>query len=155
MMQRVKKYLLLLTCVAALFGCDIPTPDPTPADKPVQLESCWHLVKYYGVAVDADIFIDFGEDGKFVIYQRTEELTYTVFNGTYTADKENGVVSGVYDDGTPWLCDYNYVVDTENKLLTMTNVDNSSEVSVYESSEVPTSATLSSRAASAYDVKPL
>ena len=122
-------------------------------EKANELVNCWHLVTLYGAAVDADIYIDFANEGKFVIYQRTESLEYTVFNGTYTIDEENSVVSGVYDDGTKWLCDYSYVV--EDKTLTLTNVDNPSEVAVYEESEVPASATVKSRSASVNDVKPL
>ena len=122
-------------------------------EKAHELVNCWHLVTLYGAEVDVDIYIDFDKEGKFVIYQRTESLEYTVFNGTYTIDEENSIVSGVYDDGTSWLCDYNYVV--EDKILTLTNVDNASEVAVYEESEVPASATVKTRSASVSDVKPL
>ena len=113
------------------------------------------MVTLYGAEVDADIYIDFGKDCKFVVYQRTESLEYTVFKGTYTMDEENSIVTGVYDDGTAWLCDYNYVVDDVQKTLTLTNVANSSEVAVYEESEVPASAIAATRSASVYDVKPL
>jgi hypothetical protein len=90
-----------------------------------------------------------------VIYQRTEGLAYTVFNGTYTVDTENSVVSGVYDDGTTWLTSYNYVVNKEDKTLTLTSTENPSEVAVYEESEVPASATVKTRSALVSDVKPL
>jgi hypothetical protein len=80
-------------------------------------------------------------------------LEFAVFNGTYTIDEENSIDSGVYDDGTSWLCDYNFVV--EDKTLTLTNVGNVSEVAVYEESEVSASATVKTRSASVSDVKPL
>ena len=166
MIRKMKKYLLQLTCVAALLGgmtaCDGFTVNIGNGngnggneEVAVELASCWHLVNLYGADVEVDIYIDFGKDGKFAIYQRTEELTYTVFNGTYTVDVESAVISGVYDDGTPWLCDYNYVVDKEAATLTLTNVANPSEVAVYEHSKVPASATTQSRCASVNDVKPL
>lgn len=177
MIANVKKYLLQLLCVVALLGCMTACNEFTinwengngnstengndnggnsgNDENAVELAGCWHLVSLYGSEVDVDIYIDFGKDGKFVIYQRIEELAYTTFKGTYTVDAENSVVSGVYDDGEAWLSDYNYVVDKENKTLTLTNVDNPAEVAVYEASKVPASATTKSRSASTSDVKPL
>ena len=177
MIANVKKYLLQLLCVVALLGCMTACNEFTinwengngnstengddnggnsgNDENAVELAGCWHLVTLYGAEVDVDIYIDFGKDNKFVIYQRTEELAYTTFKGTYTVDAENSVVSGVYDDGEAWLSDYNYVVDKENKTLTLTNVDNPAEVAVYEASKVPASATTKSRSASISDVKPL
>ena len=182
MIANVKKYLLHLLCVVALLGgmtacegCTINwgggngtgtgtgtgnengngngNGNGNSEEKAHELVNCWHLVKLNGAEVDVDIYIDFDNDGKFAIYQRTESLEYTVFNGTYTMDEENAIVSGVYNDGTAWLCDYSYVV--EGKTLTLTNVDNSAEVAVYEESEVPASATANTRSASVSDVKPL
>ena len=124
-------------------------------ENTVEFAGCWHLVSLYGAEVDVDIYIDFDNDGKFVIYQRTDNLAYTVFDGTYTVDTENSVISGVYSDGTTWLTSYNYVVDKENKTLTLTSVKNPSEVAVYEASEAPSSATVKSRCALISDVKPL
>ncbi len=184
MIQKVKNYVLHLTCLLALLGgmtaCegfevnwgngneDEPgtetpgngnesgTETPGNGNENVhELVNCWHLIKYCGADADAEIYIDFAKDGKFVIYQRTDALEFTVFNGTYTIDEENAVISGVYDDGTAWLCDYNYVVDKEAKTLTLTSVKNSSEVAVYEESKVPASATVKTRCASVSDVKPL
>lgn len=163
MIRKIKEYVLRLTCVLALLGgmtaCDGFNinfgPGGNDEDDEICLTRCWHLKSFCGVSVDADIYIDLEEDGTFAIYQRTEELTYTVFNGTYVADEENSVLSGVYSDGTSWLSSYNYVVDIEAKELVLTNTSNSSEVSVYESSKVPASATIKSRCASVNDVKPL
>ena len=185
MIEKVKKFVLHLLCALVLLGgmtaCEglevnwdngngtsngnetgNETGNGNGADngngdveEVAPLIGCWHLVSLYGANVDADIYIDFGKDGKFVIYQRTEELTFTIFNGTYIVDEENSVVSGVYDDGTQWLSSYNYVVDEEIKTLTLTSVENPLEVAVYEMSEVPTSATTKTRGASVRDVKPL
>lgn len=158
MIQKMKKHLLQLVGMLALLvgvtGCE-GWEINGPKEEPVVLASCWHLVSIYGSDVDADIYIDFGKDGKFAIYQRTVELTYTVFNGTYAVDEVTSVISGVYDDGTPWLSNYSYVLDKQAKTLTLTSVENPSEVAVYELSKVPASAVSDTRSASANDVKPL
>ncbi len=172
MIANVKKYLLHLLCVVALLGgmtaCEgfninwgdgngtgTGTGTGNSEEKAHELVNCWHLVVLNGAEVDVDIYIDFDNDGKFAIYQRTESLEFTVFNGTYTMDEENAIVSGVYNDGTSWLTSYNYVVNKENKTLTLTSTENPSEVAVYEESEVPASATANTRSASVDDVKPL
>ena len=173
MIQRIKNYVLHLACVLALLGgmtaCDGfeinwgggngngngSGNGNGGTEEVIELAGCWHLVNLNATDVDVDIYIDFGKDGKFAIYQRTETLEFTVFNGTYTNDEENAVISGVYDDGTEWLCDYNYVVDKEAKTLSLTNVENVSEVAVYEWATLPASATVQSRCASVNDVKPL
>ena len=185
MIRNVKKYLLHSICMLALLGgmtaCDGFTIDWGNSDiggngngnengnengngngnengedeKSHELVNCWHLVKYCGAEADAEIYVDFGKEGKFAIYQRTESLEFVVFNGTYTIDEENSVVSGVYDDGASWLCDYKYIVDEKAKTLTLTNAGNALEVSVYEESEVPASAVVNTRSASVSDVKPL
>ena len=158
MIQKMKKHLLQLVGMLALLvgvtGCE-GWEINGPKEEPVVLARCWHLVSIYGANVDADIYIDFGKDGKFAIYQRTVELTYTVFNGTYTNDEASSVISGVYDDGTAWLSSYSYVLDKQAKTLTLTSVENPSEVAVYELSKVPASATTETRSASVNDVKPL
>lgn len=176
MIRKIKKYVLHLTCVLALLGgmtacegftihwgngngnepgTENPGNGNDGKEDVVELAGCWHLVSLYGADVDADIYINLGKDGKFAIYQRTEALEFTVFNGTYTNDEESAVISGVYDDGTKWLCDYNYVVDTEAKSLTLTSVETPSEVSVYEWATLPASATTKTRSALVNDVKPL
>ena len=161
MIQKMKKHLLQLVGMLALLvgvtsceGWEIIGGGGSQ-ETPVELTRCWHMVSFCDAPADVDIYIDFGKDGNFAIYQRSKELSYTVFNGTYTNDEENSVIAGVYDDGTPWLSSYYYVVDKEAKSLTLTSVETPSEVAVYELAEVPASATLSSRSASVNDVKPL
>ena len=108
MIQKIKKHLLYLLCVAALLGgmtacdglnvnCGNGTGTGTGSgnengnenggenggdENTHELVNCWHLVALYGAEVDVDIYIDFGKDGKFAIYQRTESLEFTVLNGT-------------------------------------------------------------------------
>ena len=128
-------------------------------DKPVQVDvtltRCWRLFSFCGVPTEVDILIDFAKDGKFTIYQRSEELTYTVFNGTYTTDEENKRLSGVYSDGVKWATDYIYDVNTEVKELTLESVNNPSEVAIYEIADAPVTKAVNLQNATPNDVKPL
>ncbi len=167
MMKNMKRYLMHLACavfaLVAMTSCEgfeVNWGNGGNGDNgedvvSVELARCWHLVSFCGVEAEADIYIDLGKDGKFAIYQRTEELEYTVFNGTYTADEENSLLQGVYSDGEAWASSYHYTVDKEAKTLTLESVERPSEVSIYELSKVPASATANTRSASASDVKPL
>ena len=167
MMKNMKRYLMHLMCavfaLVAMTSCDgfeVNWGNGDNGDNEedvvsVELARCWHLVSFCGVEAEADIYIDLGKDGKFAIYQRTEELEYTVFNGTYTADEENSLLQGVYSDGEAWASSYHYTVDKEAKTLTLESVERPSEVSIYELSKVPASATANTRSASTNDVKPL
>lgn len=170
MMKNMKRYLMHLACavfaLVAMTSCEgfeINWGNGGNGDNvedvedvvSVELARCWHLVSFCGVEAEADIYIDLGKDGKFAIYQRTEELEYTVFNGTYTADEENSLLQGVYSDGEAWASSYHYIVDKEAKTLTLESVERPSEVSIYELSKVPASATANTRSASVNDVKPL
>ena len=167
MMKNMKRYLMHLACavfaLVAMTSCEgfeINWGNGGNGNNgedvvSVELARCWHLVSFCGVEAEADIYIDLGKDGKFAIYQRTEELEYTVFNGTYTANEEESLLSGVYSDGEAWANSYHYAVDKEAKTLTLESVERPSEVSIYELSEVPASATANTRSASVSDVKPL
>lgn len=160
MIQKMKKYLLHLMCVVAMLlgmtGCEGPNIGSGSGDEDViELRRCWALKSFCGVEADADICINFAKDGKFTIYQRTEELEYTVFDGTYTVDEENSLISGIYSDGSSWVSSYHYTVDVEARELLLESVENPTEVAVYEPATVPTSALLNTRSASVADVKPL
>ena len=167
MMKNMKKYLMHLMCavfaLVAMTSCEGFEVNWGNGGNggngedvvSVELARCWHLVSFCGVEAEADIYINLGKDGKFAIYQRTEELEYTVFNGTYTANEEESLLSGVYSDGEAWASSYHYIVDKEAKTLTLESVERPSEVAVYELSEVPASATANTRSASVNDVKPL
>lgn len=164
MMKNMKRYLMHLMCamfaLVAMTSCEgfeINWGNGGNDEDVVSVElaRCWHLVSFCGVEAETDIYIDLGKDGKFAIYQRTEELEYTVFNGTYTADEENSLLQGVYSDGEAWASSYHYTVDKEAKMLTLESVERPSEVSIYELSKVPASATANTKCASVSDVKPL
>lgn len=167
MMKKMKKLLLHLACALVLLvgatGCEGLEinwgsgngDDNKTEEVGIVLTRCWHLKSFCGMPAEMDIYIDFAKDGNFTIYQRTDKLTYTKFDGTYTVDEANSLLGGVYSDGTSWTSSYLYTLDKEAEELVLESVATPAEVSVYEPSNVPTSATLKTRNASVSDVKPL
>lgn len=161
MIQRVKKSLLHLVGAIAILatmtacGIRIEQPNNGPKEEDIRLTRCWRLDTFCKAPADVDVYIDLDKEGNFTICQRTEELTYTVFNGYYTVDEENSVLSGIYSDGTPWTDDYAYVLDKEKRSLTLTGVTRTSEVSVYKPAEMPDMSIYTTSRAAENDVKPL
>lgn len=181
MIQKMRKHLLHLACVVVLaigaVGCEginISFGNGGNDDNnsgnngnnnngnnngntqvDVSLTRCWRLVSFCDAPADVDILIDFTKDGKFTIYQRTDELTYTEFTGTYTTDEENSLLSGVYSDGVKWATDYIYTVDATAEELTLESVNNPAEVAIYKPADAPVTKSITVRVASAEDVKPL
>lgn len=155
-MNKMKKYLLcilgMLSALVSITSCQ----EANEIEK-LYLTRCWQLSSVYGAAADVNLFVDFDEDGKFVICQLTDGYTYAVFKGTYTTtvDGDKSVLSGVYDDGTPWVCDYTYVVDSTRRELILESVDSPSVTSVYVPAEMPDYTTRGVGFASANIVKPL
>lgn len=113
----------------------------------------WKLTSYCDNSVDVDLYIQFKPNNTFVILQRSGSPEYVQYGGVYTEDEETQTLSGKYNDGTKWICDYSYEV-TENKELILTSLTENREVSVYKSANMPT--VISSRSANSTSiVKPL
>lgn len=113
----------------------------------------WCIKSFCGSSVAADLYIKFNTNATFTILQRTEMNGYRQYTGTYTLDKENSVLSGVYSDGERWGSSYKYSFDDEIN-LTLESVTNSSEVSVYVPTRMP-NVTLVQSLSCVGDVKPL
>lgn len=154
MMSRVKKHLLCLFGIVAvlvgMIGCKSDS-----GGEVSQLCRCWKLSTFCNIPADVDIYINFGNDGKFMIYQRTENFSYSVFEGEYFVDNATSTMSGVYSDGVPWASSYRYVLDTAKHQLVLESVENPDEVAVYVQAEMPQIDTRSISLASVSGVKPL
>ncbi len=82
---------------------------------------------------EIDVYLSFGVDGTFAIYQKTGGLRYVRFTGTWTQDSD--ILSGAYADGGKWACDYK--VSLSDGTLTLSSESTPSEISVYKRTEIP------------------
>lgn len=164
MIRKIRTYLSLLLGIIAMLGIMAgcgkisgPSKEEGVTETPEEDELiiCWHLKSFCGEEVDIDIYIDLKEDGNFAIYQRSESMSYTVFKGTYTLDEESSILTGVYEDGTPWANSYLYTLDSDAKELTLESIENLGEVSIYEQVELPITLLSQMSRMKASDVKPL
>jgi len=115
------------------------------------LPGTWELVSFGGHSTDADIYITFREDNTFTLYQREDDLGYSLFAGTYIHDEATSMVTGEYLNGQPWNCAY-HITTLDAKSLVWESDTEPVEVSEYRRSEAPKVVTDSR--AGGDDVKP-
>lgn len=122
--------IISVLCAALLFvGCgneeDTPKVDPA-----VKIIGEWHCAPE---GYDVDVYVVFGDEGDFDEYQRLGEGRYRHYNGTYIVD--NGVLSGLYADGTEWGS--TYTISFSGETMTLTANNESAEAIVYTMTTIP------------------
>ncbi len=129
----MKKYIYcIVAAVSAFFLAGCNKDNPASVDRGIVGE--WHLTSWNGTdpAGDFDVYVSFGADGAFDLYQRVETSVYVRYSGSFSA--ENGTVSGTYSDGEPWSAGYAYEIGADGNTLTLTSGD---DVSIYTRTPVP------------------
>ena len=100
----MKRILLAALFLAVLAGCGKKEPeDLTPA---VDVTGSWELSSVTTRATvgseQVSVYLVFDASGTFEIYQKIGAGRYTRFNGKYSLNKEEKLLSGTYADGTAW-----------------------------------------------------
>ena len=129
-----KSIIQLFVAFAALLfaGCG-SSDDAAPV---ILFTGEWHLVQWNETTpTDFDAYVVFNEDRTFVIYQQIEWIDYQIFTGRWTYDGQ--LLSGIYDDETPWGSDYEVALDETNDMLTLTSQTSVVEVGIYRRTTVP------------------
>lgn len=135
-MKNIKLLLIGLIAAFALTSCDDKGNDE-PAKKDIVGE--WHMTAWSGAVPNADIYVNFKADGTFDLYQKLYTLDYEHLNGTYTYDKKTGLLTGEYQDNTPWI--YSYTATATSTKLTLTSKESPDDISVYTKESIPSSVT--------------
>lgn len=133
-MKSIKTILLGLVAMFALAGCGetAKIDTPTPSDGSIVGE--WHLVSWSTLDA-ADIYLSFGDNGSFDIYQRIYKPTYTHYEGTYRIS--GNTLSGTYSDGTAWSnASYTIGFSDNGNRLTLTGTT-AGDTAVYVKEPIP------------------
>ena len=128
-------YIVLAALGLCLFaGCGSSDKEKvSPTAK--QLVGEWQLKTWTGeTPQDFDIYLSFGADNTFEIYQRLAEVKYQKFTGSYQV--QNDVLSGKYSGGKNFGSTYDISFNESGSTLTLTSATNVTEVSVYERSTI-------------------
>ena len=125
----MKRYVLLFVALAALMaGC---SNENEGVKRSIDIVGGWHCTPE---EFDADIYVDFIEDGSFDLYQRVGQGRSRHYAGTWTV--ERNILSGSYADGTPWGSSYS-VAKLDDSSISLTAQNGSVEVMVYRKEAIP------------------
>lgn len=131
-MKNLKIWSLLLIALIFVVGCD---GDKEDSKKSKAIVKEWRIESWNNESPVFDVYIAFNEDGTFEMYQQVYTLTYAYYGGTYIAN--DGLLSGVYSDGSPWESIYKYSVSEDGSQLTLESEESISVVSVYVNETIP------------------
>ena len=122
-------YTILAALLLTATGCE------KPADRLIdKIVGEWHYTaEENGVA--EDVWLSFGADGTFEIYQKLGEGPYWHSTGEYTADPATGILTGVYSDRYPWK--YSYKVEAGTGTLQMSAVEIEGHTVTYTRETIP------------------
>lgn len=144
-MKKVLSFFLMAFVAVSLNGCsssDEPISDPDPVDPTVEvtldaITGEWILSGWSGGTLpsSSQIYLKVNGDNTFDLYQKNVNYAgVTLFEGTYTFNEANALISGKYDDGTDWSSSYT-ITATSN---TMTwKVADGSESSTFTRQSIP------------------
>ena len=122
----------ILFCAIALFAV-AACSDPE-ADKLNKVVGEWH---YTGTESGAgiDVYLGLSQDYTFELYQKIGEGPHYLYKGKYKFDGE--VLTGTYNDYTPWAHDYK--VSKSGSSLVLTSVADPSYSVTYTKEAIPES----------------
>lgn len=127
--SNMKRLLFILTALLmiAATGCK---KEDKKIDYKANLIGEWHCAPDN---MDADIYVEFAQDGSFALYQQVGEGRYRNFSGSWEC--EENILSGTYADGTPWGSSYQ--MDFDDDTMTLTAMNGSNEVMTYIREDIP------------------
>jgi hypothetical protein len=123
-MAIMKKLLYILAAALLMAACGKETP--------VEQGICgeWHSTS---LSAEGEIYMSLTEDNKFELYQQIGEGRHRLYRGTYSF--ENDILTGKYNDGENWA--YSYQVVLSGNTMTLTTLDESAQVSVFQREAIP------------------
>lgn len=120
----MKKLLYILAAALLMAACGKETP--------VEQGICgeWRSTS---LSAEGEIYMSLTEDNKFELYQQIGEGRHRIYRGTYSF--ENDILTGKYNDGENWA--YSYQVVLSGNTMTLTTLDESAQVSVFQREAIP------------------
>lgn len=123
-----------------------PNPDkPTPPDPGTETEVTlaniageWQLTNWSGGSVIDEshtAYLKLNTDNTFDLYQvRINDQGVVLYDGTFTLDEAQALISGRYSDGVAWGASYRITLSGNTMLWT---VDGTSDTSTFTKTSIP------------------
>ena len=129
--MKMKKIVFFISALMIMVSCGEKGGKQPELTLEQKLCTEWHST---AMPLDgADIYLSFGEDNTFELYQKIVEGAYRLYRGTWNLEED--MLTGKYNDGEDWAAAYQISIDGET--LTMTSPNDAAEVSVYVKAEIP------------------
>ena len=141
----MKKIFFAIAALMTFAACDDKNdPTPLPADPdPVLPAICgeWESLK---IDNEAKVYLSFGAEGSFELYQHMTGDGYDLYNGDWTISEDGGILSGTYNDEEPWAYSYEFVrcpdvinIDSPVDTLKLKATETGSVENVFVSCTIP------------------
>ena len=124
----MKKLLYILAATLLMVACNKEGGDDLSQENSITGQ--WHSTSF---ATDGEIYLSLTEDNKFELYQQIGEGRHRLYRGAYSF--ENDILTGKYNDGEDWAYSYQVVLSGNN--MTLTTLDESAQVSVFQRETIP------------------
>ncbi len=121
------------------------------------IEGEWHMESWSGeMSESIDLYVKFNADHTFVEYQKLRFPYFVKFSGSYSV--VDNVLTGSYDDNTPFNSSYNVEFGSENTKLILSSREYPDDITVFVKEDIPSSIIEGTRSLTAhgeevYDVK--
>ncbi|MBR5853424.1 MAG: hypothetical protein IKY74_04400 [Alistipes sp.] len=108
-------------------------PEPPVGGDTSTIEGVWHLTTWRGVTPSFEVYLDITATGGITLYQCIENSYWEVFQSA--ASIEDGIIQGLYTDGTAWATSYYLTVDGD--AMTWVDSNDPTDISIYSRAELP------------------
>ncbi len=127
-MISMKKLYCILTLICCLLSCN----EKIEQKQVTAVDGTWYTSMTVDYEDVVEVYITF-DRGDFVIYQKSgTQMRFFTYKGTFTYT--GGILSGRYEDSTPWGAEYIITLDTDEMM--MENAE-SGEVNIYDRAIIP------------------
>lgn len=108
-------------------------PEPPVGGDTSTIEGVWHLTTWRGATPSFEVYLDITATGGITLYQCIESSYWDIFQSA--AAIEEGIINGIYTDGTAWATSYYLTVDGD--AMTWVDSNDPTDISIYSRSELP------------------
>lgn len=126
----MKRIIYIIAAAFILMSCGDKNKGETELTLEQKMFGEWHSTS---LAITADIYLSFTEDGKFELYQKIGDGAHRLYRGTWNL--EENLLTGRYNDGEEWAAGYS--VEISGRTLSLTSVNDAAEVSKFDRTEIP------------------
>ena len=131
MHMKMKKIVFFISALMIMVSCGEKGGKQPELTLEQKLCTEWHST---AMPLDgADIYLSFGEDNTFELYQKIVEGAYRLYRGTWSV--EGNLLTGKYNDGEDWGASYNVTVKDDS--MTLTSNNEAAQESTFDRCSIP------------------